>query len=102
MLCCGDNPIGNTLTERDSADELLPEASTSPQFPECPSNSDPEGTQQSERLLAQSTFTGVEEEGLSGTGMIPRLLTVGYGSCQETLNIPCLWTVLTLPWDFNR
>ncbi|CEJ55682.1 hypothetical protein PMG11_01928 [Penicillium brasilianum] len=69
ILRCGDTPMGNTLIERDSAEEILPgAASTSPHLPECPSNLAHEG-QQSERLLAQSTFTGVEEEeGISGTG----------------------------------
>jgi hypothetical protein len=79
--------MGNTLIERDSAEEILPGASsTSPHLPECPSNSAHEG-QQSERLLAQSTFTGVEEEGISGTGMIPKLLTMDHGS-REALEFP--------------
>lgn len=54
---CGDTPISNPLTERDSAGGFSPEVPpTSNQPLECPPISEPEGTQQMEPILAQPTF----------------------------------------------
>lgn len=94
MLYCGDTPTRNPLVESNSAEEVLPGASSSPQLRECPSVSAPEGTQPTERLLAQSTFTSVEGEGISDTGMPSKSLALGYGS-QEALNLPWLMPILT-------